>query len=143
MKIEHREYPSRPAPLWLKYTAIGVGILMLLWLPLEDSSESPVMVFALIISGVLALRVTYLEQNTPNLLRIALIGLLAGLFVIPIALVLIAFKTGVHSHDVPDFPAEQILSILQRIPLFTLGGLFLGVGSGVWLTAKKPKPPDY
>ncbi len=116
---------------------------MLLWLPLEDSSESPVMVFALIISGVLALRVTYLEQNTPNLLRIALIGLLAGLFVIPIALVLIAFKTGVHSHDVPDFPAEQILSILQRIPLFTLGGLFLGVGSGVWLTAKKPKPPDY
>lgn len=136
MKFAHGESYSRLGPLWLRFSVYGVGILILMWLPIEDSNEVTAIIFGLLISGIFSLRLTLVRQQSKNLLRITLIGLLAGLVIVPIALILIAFKTGLHSHGIPDFPANQILSMLGRIPLFALGGLFLGLGSGFWVSAR-------
>ncbi len=118
---------------------IGAGILILLWLPIEDTSEKPAIAIALVISVLLALRVLFGEQHQRGIIRLTIIGVLAGTAITPIALLLIAFKTGLHSHGVPDFPVEQIINLLRGTPFFSIGGLFLGLGSGVWLAARKSK----
>ncbi len=140
MKIVHREHSSRPSLLWLRFIAIGLGILILLWLPIEDTNEVTAIIIALLISGLFALRVILLRQKSQRVLSITLIGLLSGLSIIPLALFLFAFKTGLHSHGFPDYPADLILSMLRKIPLYALGGLCLGFGFGVWVYSRKTEP---
>ncbi len=123
--------------LWLRFSAIGVGILTLLWLPIEDTNELAAIFIALLISGLLALRALLGHQHHQSLLRFTLIGGLAGAATIPIALLLLAFKTGLHSHGAPDFPADQIIAVLRRTPFFTTGGLLLGLGSGTWNISRR------
>jgi putative flippase GtrA len=129
--------PTSSSPLWLRFLAIGVGILILLWLPIEDTSEIPAITIALIICGLLALRFLFGDQSQPSFIRMTFLSALAGIAIIPMSLFLIAFKSGIHSHDTPEFPVEQIMAVLQRTPYFAIGGLLIGLGSSVWLISKK------
>ena len=61
-----------------------------------------------------------------------LLGALAGLLVTPLALFLMAIKTGVHGHSGPDFSGSQLLVTLERTPYWTLAGLLLGSGLALW-----------
>jgi len=137
MKPAHSTPSSSPIPLWLRFSAIGAGILILLWLPIEDTSEKPAISIALVISVLLALRALCGRQYQQGIIRMTLIGGLAGTAITPIALLLIAFKTGLHSHGIPEFPVEQVIALLRRTPFFSIGGLFVGLGSGAWLSTRK------
>ncbi|MBL6965564.1 MAG: hypothetical protein ISR60_03320, partial [Anaerolineales bacterium] len=123
------------SPLWLRNAAIGVGVVILFWLPIEDTQINTVTFLALLIAAFGAARATY-KRRASKLhagLRAVLIGLLAGASATPIALLLIALKTGIHSHGAPDFTLTQINSLIQRTPYFTIGGLLIALGCAVWM----------
>jgi hypothetical protein len=64
-----------------------------------------------------------------------LVGTLAGLMVAPLALLLMAFKTGLHGHGTPDFTPAQVQAVLLYSPAWGGSGLLLGLGSGLWRIA--------
>jgi hypothetical protein len=120
------------APAWLKLSAIALGALLLVWLPLEDTDEKRALAFAAALNAWLVIR--YLNRLSPanrkSLLKHILAGALAGLAITPAALFLMAFKTGMHGHGTPDFTAEQILSVINRTHIWGSAGLLLGLLSG-------------
>jgi len=128
---------SSPTPIWLRFSAIGVGILILLWLSIEDTSEIPAITIAIFVSLLFALRSLLGKQRQQSLTRFTLLSGLAGVGVIPISLFLIAFKSGLHSHGIPEYPFEQIIAVLRRTPFFAMGGLLVGLGSGTWILSRK------
>ena len=111
---------------------------MLLWLPVEDTDEKWVLTFAAAVNAWMVAR--YLVHLSPamraSLPRQLLMGALAGLAITPVALFLMAFKTGMHGHSTPDFTAEQILSVIHRTPMWGSAGLFLGLVSSIIFKTK-------
>ena len=69
-------------------------------------------------------------------LRHIVIGGGAGLLLVPLAILLMAIKTGIHGHGSPDYTLDQMQAVLSRMPFFVLGGALLGAGSGLLRTAK-------
>lgn len=123
--------PDRlPLRVWLRISALILGIALIVWLPIEDVNLNQVLFFANAICAWWAVRflLDISPQNPALLWRHVLIGLVAGLAVSPVALFLMAFKSGLHGHGIPDFSAGQILSILARSPVWIVAGLLLGLG---------------
>lgn len=114
----------------MRLLALVLGIALLFWLPIEDVSEQSVVLFAALVSAWLGLR--YLLPARPGeihyLRRYLLTGALAGLAVTPLALFLMALKTGFHGHYAPDFTIEQMQAVLYRAPVWVFVGLLLGLG---------------
>lgn len=119
---------------WIRSSAILLGILWLFWLPMEDSSLLAVYFFA---AGNSALAIYRLQRTKmwstwkPGL-RIVGLGCLAGFLVVSIALLLMAFKSGLHGHGVPDFTPAQILAVGRSFPIWVAGGGILGLGWHFW-----------
>ena len=132
---------TKPAiPLRMRLTAILLGMVFLFWIPYEDSSTTITLLLALAACawGAIYLLVKTWKPDQRILLRTILAGALAGAAVTPLALLLMAFKTGLHSHQAPDFSPEQILSVIYRSPIWLVGGFLIGLGSGIWLNSHKP-----
>jgi len=98
-----------------------------IWLPLEDNTILIPLLLALPISGLVA----WLSYHRFHFGYVRC-GMMGGLVIAPIALLLIAFKTGVHGHDIADFTARQILSVINSTPAWTLAGSLFG-----WLWKRK------
>ncbi len=60
----------------------------------------------------------------------AVTGLLFGLGSGLLSLVFMAVKTGLHAHG-PEFTPGEINWILQQTPIWTMAGLFAGLGWGL------------
>lgn len=129
-----RQYPRSGQSFRL--AALTLGGLLLIWLPIEDTQETLAILFASAICALLAWRVLS-PHALANWLRYLSVGLLAGLAVSPIALFLMAFKTGAHGHGVPDFTPAQIASVIQRTPIFILGGVLVASGYAAWRAARR------
>ena len=129
----------------LRFVALGMGILWLLWLPVEDTSERSVIIFALTICGLLAARVLIspfaskfsLQSNSADqkhssvirsYLFYALLGSLAGVGVTLVSLLLMVFKTGLHGHATPDYSLEQMIAVIQLTPIWILGCVLTSLG---------------
>lgn len=121
-------------PQGLRLSAVVLGLALLLWIPFEDVNLNFILFFALAISSWWGVRLLLNVSHDPKriLLRHLLVGLLAGLAVTPLAIVLMAFKTGVHGHGIPDFNAAQIEAALWRTPIWVGGGVLIGLGSALW-----------
>lgn len=126
--------PSSSPPLWIRYYAILLGIIFLVWIPIEDIHEG----FVLVLAGAFTawLAVLYLNRHrkahTSFWLRQAAIGVIAGLFVTPISLMLMVFKIGIHGHEVPDFTPQQMARVIELTPVWASAGLLVGLGSSLW-----------
>jgi len=137
-ELERRALPlRRPAGhLWLRWAALGTGAALLAWLPLEDVNPA----WPLLLSGLgcFLAAVALLHRAGggaapwPHLLA----GLLGGAAVPLGAVLLMVFKTGVHTHAVTDFTPAQINAVLTRTPVFALGGLLMGLGAALWRKAR-------
>lgn len=126
-------------PLWMRFLFILIGIALLLWLPVEERGVSGALVFAAGISllGVLSLLWKF-EHATgerrsvrQRVLYYGALGAGGGVMVSLIAMLLLAFKTGIHAHGLPDYSAEQVAAILRQTPAWTLTGLALGLVGAV------------
>lgn len=111
-----------------------LGILVLAWLPFEDHSPLGALTLAAGMCAWLAVRAlrTPLQSNRQVWGRYALVGALAGLGVAPLALLLMAVKTGLHAHATPDYTAVQLQSTIGRILIFGVSGLLVGLGGAAW-----------
>ncbi len=99
-----------------------------LWLSLEDTNVLPVVLIAL---GV-ALLSAYMSvtgrwggrmiARSTLLIGAALVGAGVGAGTALIAALLMIWKTGMHAHPFPDYPAGLILDILRRAQVWSLAG---------------------
>lgn len=122
----------------LRLLALLLGVIILFWLSFEDQSEYAVLLLSTAVCAWWAARflVERPSGRTTVLIRHIIICTLAGLAIAPVAILLMAFKSGIHGHGSPDFTAWQIQSVLSRTPFLTVGGLLLGVGSALWRLAR-------
>lgn len=129
------------SPRRLRLLAMLLGAALLLWLPFEDTHERWVVLFALAVAGLAALAIWFRLPAAWRLTPIAstLVGLFGGLLVTPAALLLMAFKSGVHGHGRPDFTPQQVSRVLDLTPLWAAAGLLLGLGIALYRTTR---PPD-
>jgi len=112
------------AMLRLRFAALGVGVLILFWLPFEDLAIYTALALGLLLSAWLAARACI---RHPSLSPLLICGA-AGAAVTPLAVGLAVFKSGLHGHGVPDFTLDQVFAIFQQTPWFILGGLLIGAG---------------
>ncbi len=124
---------------WFRLTALLLGFGILIWLPVEDQSELGVLIASGAICTWIGARflITAPKKDWQLILRHALVGSGAGLILAPLAIILMAFKSGIHGHGTPDFSVAQMQSVLSRIPFFVLSGFLIGLGSGILRLAKR------
>ena len=110
-----------------------LGIAFLLWLALEDDQIWVPTMMACAVSFLWAFRISYFRaiRTLKDIVWQTWIGIFTALAVTPLAVLLIFFKNGLHSHVAPDFTPAQILLIFQRTPLWAGVGLLIGLGSGI------------
>ena len=128
--------------IWLRISGLILGIGVLVWLPVEERSELGVLVISGAIctwSAIWSLIKLVLDDKQ-LIMRHILVGTGAGLILAPLAILLMALKSGIHGHGTPDFTVSQMQDILSRIPYFVLSGFLVGVGSGLWRLAKRELP---
>lgn len=124
--------------IWFRVTAILLGISLLVWLAVEDRNTLSVIIFSGLICTWLGARILFtLSINRKYLImRYVLVGFGAGLILAPIAVLLMALKTGIHGHGEPDYTIAQIQVVLSKTPYFVLAGTLFGLGSGLWRLAR-------
>ena len=124
---------------WFRLTALLLGFGILIWLPVEDQSELGVLIASGLICTWMAalLLITPPQKNRQLILSHALVGSGAGFILAPLAIILMAVKSGIHGHGTPDFSVGQMQSVLSRIPFFVLSGFLIGLGSGVFRLVKR------
>lgn len=143
-------------PIWYRISALIFGIAWLIWLSIEDLSERWVLLFSVTICVLLAVRfiIYYSAQRSKNedkypqnreqrsarrFLFYPLVGALTGLAVTPVAIFLMALKTGLHGHFAPEFTSAQVFIVLVRTPIWIVGGLLIGVGVELLLWSQQTK----
>ena len=117
----------------LRVFGLLLGIVVLIWLPIEESSVLGVLLISTLICSWMG---TWLLRRTANsnmkpILRYLIIGGCAGLLIPPMALLLMAMKSGIHGHGRPDYTFSQMQSVISRLPFFVAGGLLVAAGAGV------------
>jgi hypothetical protein len=131
--------PQTSTPLWMRFLTISFAILLLLWLSVEDSTENIAVLFAALIctwiTTAILLRIK--SKTTISNYFYIMAGFLAGAGITPVALLLMIFKTGLHSHSIPDYTNGQILSVIQKTPIWLISGIFIGMGIGMWLKSEQ------
>jgi hypothetical protein len=64
-------------------------------------------------------------------IRHIMVGAAAGIAVTPLALLLMAFKSGLHGHGSPDFTIGQMQAVVLRTPVWVIAGSLLGWGVAI------------
>ncbi len=120
--------------------ALGYGMIVFVWITLEDNAVWPVSVLGLEL-GLLIMYLTIADKMGGQTFPVrwlplvgavsgALTGLAAGIGITG----LMFFKNAVHAHIFPDFPPGLMLAMLQRTPTWTAVGALAGLGFGlVWI----------
>lgn len=123
--------------LTLRWVWIAIGISWIMWIAVEDRGLTLVAIEAAVISAGLgaSAALQLISRIRPRGWRLAVwlavIGALAGASWGPLAAVLMALKTSLHSHPIPDFEAADVALVLRWVPLWTGIGMLLGLGMGV------------
>lgn len=117
-----------------RYFAITTGILVLVWLSIENDSLFLLTIISALIT-TLGMIVLLSRSSWPFLDRwyaYPLAGAVTGLLIIPAALVLVLVKIGLHNHPLPDFSPEQVHALLRLTPALILAGFLTGSGFHAW-----------
>jgi len=118
----------------LRVMAVLLGVAILLWIPFEDTSTIWVRLFALLVCSLAAIYIS-VKITTEKRRRWVIypaLGLLTGLLVTPAAILLMAFKSGIHGHSSPDFTPAQVSSVLSSWLIWVLVGLLAGLAVAIW-----------
>lgn len=137
MSLVPEQNTERGLP-WFRLTGLILGFSILVWLAVEDQNELAVLVFSAAICTWFAARLLSAPPKSSKQLifRHILVGLGAGLILAPVALLLMAIKSGIHGHGNPDFSVEQMRLVLSRTFYYALSGTLISLGIGIWRFAK-------
>lgn len=132
----------------MRWIALALGILVLLWLPVEDIDLRMVVALATMI-GIWATMKTFkgvFTRRKSILVWHVVAGFVGGAAMMPIALVLMAVKTGLHGHETPDYTLGQIRYIIALTPIWVVAGGFVGLGVGMLrmvVAARSPRDRNF
>jgi uncharacterized membrane protein len=125
--------PTKPgAPRQVRLLAILLGIIVLAWVSLEDKSVTLALLLAAAICMLAAaewLAYSSHLSTGKGWLAYPLAGLVGGAAT---ALLLMAIKTGLHGHTVPDYTPAQMGAVLTSFPIWAGAGAIIGLGAGIW-----------
>lgn len=123
----------------MRLIALATGIMVFLWLGIEDNSIAPAVVMALglaLIAAFLWLMSRFGGRTVPEryvFIGAPLLGLLIGLSTSAVSAVLMLLKNGMHGHAFPDYPFGVFADILRTAPVWALAGALAGLGLAlVW-----------
>jgi len=129
--------------LWaVRATWAFSGLLWFFWLGYEDRSLTSVMLVAVAIIIAASITIffrTIWSREAPGsrgFFWTILLGLVAGLSVAPTTVLLVAVKISLHDHPIPDFTVLDMVSVLNRMPIWGLIGLLIGMAFG-WVFATR------
>lgn len=105
----------------MKLTGMLLLAAFLLWLPLEDMSIWTTVILAGALSAWLGWR--WQHHHPASGWLVSLRGALLGLGTPILAILIMAFKGGLHGHGFPDFTVRQILQTLALLPYTIVIGL--------------------
>lgn len=136
------------APRWTRWLVIACGVLLLMWLSREDNRVWPVTLLGLSMT-LLAITLRGLDHygGRPLAARylpvlLSLWGVLVGLGSSLTTASLMLLKSALHSHIVPDYPPGLMLAMLERAPIWALGGGLIGVALALgWLAVGTAQSP--
>lgn len=112
-------------PFMRRFLYLAYGLLVLIWLSLEDHSIFIVTILGGL--GALLLGFARYQQGRIKLRtfkrwqRILFASSLASLALL-LTVMLMFFKNAWHGHLYPDYPPLLLLAMLQRLPLWALAG---------------------
>jgi hypothetical protein len=117
----------------VRFGGLLLGILIVVWLSIEESSTLGVVLLAGLVCTRIAL---WLLQRTRMdgkhlIFWPIIIGSGAGLLLAPLAVLLMALKSGLHGHGAPDFNPGQLQAVFSRMPFYILAGFLIGTGGGL------------
>jgi len=123
----------------IRILALILGILIFAWLPFEDTNLRWLILLAIALCAWGTVR---LLTGFPSSARIGvwiypISGALAGIAVVPTAIVLMIIKSGSHGHGTADFTIGQVVSLILRTPVWVISGILIGLGILLW---QKTKP---
>ena len=123
---------------WYLRAGVGIiGLLWFIWIGIEDPGSSTVLFMSaavLSVCGVAAygsLSSRLPRSGVLHLAGVIFFGLTIGLLVTPGAVLLMAVKTSLHNHAVPDFTRTDVLRVLASTPVWSLGGLLLSTAAAI------------
>ena len=130
--------PAPPRGLRARLPAVLLGAAILLWLPFEDSGTFWIRLIAVLACALAAAAAgpALVEKLHQRWYAWPVVGLAAGLLVTPAAVLLMAFKSGIHGHGSPDFTPAQVAALLASWPVWALSGLLAGLAVVVWRKAR-------
>ena len=124
---------GKPTPVWLRIAALGWGMIMLFWLPVEDLDIRVPVFFSTGIASLISARLLFSETAISRMIPV---GVLCGLAVIPLAVSIVVLKGGLHGHGTLDFNNLDLIDLLWRTPIWGLVGGFFGLGLWFWKRAQ-------
>lgn len=120
----------------LRLAALAIAAAVLIWVPFEDIDIRVVLLLSALLCAWLCFRLLAnekLEENERSVLgRHMFIGTLGGLLIIPVAILLLALKSGLHGHATSEFTLEQVGELLSLTPYLAAAGFLIGLGTGLW-----------
>jgi hypothetical protein len=130
-------FPKRKPLRRLRISGLFLLALFLVWLPVEDLHEGWVTAFgAAVCAWGAALFLATRKTASGKFWPYALVGFATGAALTPAVLLLMAFKTGLHAHEAPDFTVDQIIRVITLTPAWILSGSLIGSGAGLWKSAR-------
>ena len=112
--------------LRLRGLSLALGVVILFWLPIEDTH----LTFATMLAYAICFLGTPLVGNKWQLTSrmYPWAGFLGGLCVGPVSFMLMVFKIGLHNHGTPDFTLDQLFRLLFLAPTGAISGFLFGLG---------------
>ncbi len=111
---------SNKIPLGVRWAGLLWGMLTLAWLPKEDTD----IIFITLLSLGWCLWIAFWlrDQDRFSRLNKVLMGAILGALFLPLALLLIFVKAGLHGHGFLDFSLTQITHLVPLTPVWMLFG---------------------
>ncbi len=127
-----------PLPKWdnrARWLSIVYGVVIFLWLGVEDNDVVGVLVLglcgAVLVVWSIASRVDLLSGHL--LILIPIVGGSLGVATSVVTAVLMLAKDVRHAHAFPDYPPAMIGDMLGRAPIWGIAGVLIGLSAGLFL----------
>jgi hypothetical protein len=129
---------SLPRNRWFRLTLGIAAAFWFVWLGVEDQGTITVLLLAAaMITPMALLGYQHLIAPLPHVgkrrfVSILFVGLLGGLLIAPMAILLMAVKTSLHNHGIPDFSRTEVINVLYSTPAWTVGALLLAAAGALY-----------
>lgn len=125
-----------------RFAMIGYGLLILIWLSLEDTSSLSV---AFLGTGLAFLILVFSLLNRiggqsfslkQSFFGIIILGAFTGALAAICTTLLMFFKSSWHGHQFLDYPPQMMLAMLSRALAWSVAGLLMGLAIGIFVVLR-------